>query len=806
MAFPLARFVRRRRWPLAATLLLAASLAWPPGPAERSGVVSLRVTDRDGGLLRELRPDGSGLPVPLDAVTPVAVRALVATEDRHFYRHFGIDPAALVRAAWSNLRHGRIVSGASTLTMQAARALRDRRKRGWWDKIAEMHLALRLELYLTKEEILTLWLNRVSFGNRTHGIEAAARLYFGKPARDLTAAEATFLIGLPQSPSRYNPFRHPERARARQRRVLAAMEAAGVLSPEERARLEATPVALVAPRRAFAAPHLVQALLRDESLTSGRTTELRTTLDPALQRTVEALARGRLQRLGALGVGNAAAVVLDNRTGAVLAYVGSVDFWDAAAGGQNDGVQMLRQPGSALKPFTYAAALASGRYTPASILPDVETPVLEAGGAFTPRNYDETFHGPVPLRQALACSYNVPAVRLAREMGPARLLETLHDAGFATLDRPAEHYGVGLTLGNGEVRLLDLARAYAALARGGSLPALRFIEWRRTASGDTLRPPPVPPTPLHLDPRVIHLVTDILSDPEARAPAFGRGGPLELPFPCAVKTGTSKDYRDNWAVGYTPRHTVAVWAGNFDGAPMRWVSGVTGAGALLKAIFLTLGSGGAFEPPPGLVEVEVCPHSGALPNGACPARRKELFLAETAPSDTCDVHRLVAIDRRTGLLADDETPPEAIETKLFTVYPPLFHPWMRENRLPFPPTATRARPASADAVLRYSDRLLIQYPENGTVFQIDPVLRDAYQRIHLRGSADEDLLDVAWWIDGARLADDYRAASWRLRPGRHTLTLRAVTPDGRLLSSRPAVITIVDAPAPDPSHAKPLPP
>ncbi len=783
-----------RRWLTAAAALFALSLLWPPTLHDHTGgVVSLRVSDREGGMLREVRPDGSGFPVPLDAVNPVAVRALVATEDRHFYGHFGIDLPALIRALGSNLLSGRIVSGGSTLTMQVARALRRRDHRGWWDKIAEMHLALRLERHLSKDDILALWLNRVSFGNRAHGIEAASRLYFGKPARDLTAAEATFLIGLPQSPSRYDPFRHPERARARQGRVLAAMERAGLLTPEEHLRLAATPLDLTPPRRVFAAPHLVQSLLRREHLPDGRTTELRTTIEPDLQRTIEALARGHLQRLGALGVGNAAAVVIDNRTGEVLAYMGSVDFWDEEAGGQNDGARMLRQPGSALKPFTYAAALATGTYTPASILPDVETPVLEAGGAFTPSNYDETYHGPVPLRQALACSYNVPAVRLTREMGPARLLETLHDAGFESLDRPAEHYGVGLTLGNGEVRLLDLARAYAALARGGSLPTLRFIKWRRTASGDTLRAPHISPSPLRLDPRVVALVTDILSDPEARAPAFGRGGPLELPFPCAVKTGTSKDYRDNWAVGYTPRHTVAVWAGNFDGAPMRWVSGVTGAGSLLKAIFLTLGPGGDFEHPPGLVEVEVCPHSGRLPSHACPARKKELFLAETVPSDTCVVHQLIGIDRRTGLRASADTPPDVVEQTLFTVYPPLFHPWMRANRLPFPPSAVQPLPVFSRMPPSSSDRLLIQYPENGMTFQLDPVLRAPYQRIHLRGSTDERLHDAAWWIDGERLTDDFHAATWQLRPGRHTITLRAVTPDGEPLISRPAEIMVLDA-------------
>ncbi|QXD15424.1 penicillin-binding protein 1C [Rhodocaloribacter litoris] len=789
-AFP-ARIRRRAlRWLLGGLVLcLGGSLLWPPPVTHPRAVpsASLQVTDRTGGLLRELRPWGRSRPVALDDVSPHVVPALLAAEDRRFYRHVGIDPAAVLRAAWANLRAGRIVSGASTLTMQVARLLRTRHGRSWTGKLAEAHLALRLELYLTKDEILTLWLNRAPFGNGATGIEAAAQTYFAKPARDLTPAEAAYLVGLPQRPSELDPFRHPDRARARQRYVLQAMEREGLLTAEERRRLSALPVGLVTPQERFRAPHLVEHLAHTAT---GDVVEIRTTIDPQLQATVEALARGHLGRLGTLGVGNAAAVVLDNRTGDVLAYLGSVDFWDERAGGQNDGVRMLRQPGSALKPFTYALALASGRYTPASILPDIETPILEAGGAFTPENYDERYHGPVPLRQALACSYNVPAVRLARELGPPALLDLLHAAGFTSLDRPPEHYGVGLTLGNGEVRLIELARAYAGLARGGSLPPLRYEHWRRTAAGDTLRPATPPPVPVGLAPRIVFLITDILADPEARAPAFGRGGPLELPFPCAVKTGTSKDYRDNWAVGYTPRHTVAVWAGNFDGRPMRWVSGVTGAGALLKAIFLALGDGGNFTPPPDLVRGTVCPHSGARPARACPTRRTEWFVEGTVPQDTCRVHRRVRLDRRTGLLADAGTPPGDVEEKLFTVYPPLFHPWMRANHLPFPPRITAAERPTADTTLHYSDRLLIQYPEDGTVYQLDPVLRPAFQQLHLRGATEPGLLDVHWRIDGRRLPGDYRTASWPLTPGRHTVELHAVTPEGLRLRSRTARITV----------------
>ncbi len=769
----------------AAFLAFGLSLAWPlPERAAPAGaVVSVRVTDRDGRLLREVRPDGSGRPVPLAAVSPDVVAALVATEDRFFYRHPGVNPLAIGRAAWQNAR-GPVHSGGSTLTMQVARALRGRTDRGLGDTLAEAHLALRLELRLTKREILALWLNRVPFGGGTHGIESAAQLYFGKGARDLTTAEAAYLVGLPQSPSRYDPFRYPERAKARQRRVLDAMAHEKLISAAERTRLDALPLPLASPDRAFRAPHFVEWVLRE---TDGTPAEIRTTLDAGLQAETERIVRAHLAVLDP-SVTAAAAVVLDNRTGAVLAYVGSPDYWEAH-GGQNDGVRMLRQPGSALKPFTYGLALASGRYSPATILPDLDLQILEAGGAFSPENYDRRFHGPVPVRQALANSYNVPAVVLARELGPEALLRAYRQAGLTTLTQPAAHYGVGLTLGNGEVRLLDLARAYAGLGRGGLRPSVRAVEWVRSAGGDTLRVPIAPAEPTGISPAVAYLLTDILSDPEARAPAFGRGGPLELPFPTAVKTGTSKDYRDNWAVGTTPAHTVAVWTGNFDGSPMRWVSGVSGAGPILNALFRTLGPGGDFARPAGIVAAVVCPESGLRPGASCPSRRREIFLAGTVPTDTCTVHRRIALDRRTGLLADADTPADFVDDRLFTVYAPAYHDWMRAHGLQLPPSVSYAAVASSDSLV-YSDRLRVQYPASGTVYQIDPVLRSAFQRITLRGAADADVLDLGWWVDGERLPGYVSTVAWALVPGHHRIELRGISPDGQRLRSRPAEVVV----------------
>ncbi len=785
------RLTRRRpaRFAVAALVASVVSLAWPLPPSAAPGrVASLRIADRDGGLLREIRPDGHGPLVDLDAVAPQAVAALVATEDQRFYRHPGVDPVALVRAAWQNARAGHVTSGGSTLTMQAARALRERHTRGTLaDKVAEAHLAVRLELRRTKPEILALWLGRVSFGNRAQGIEAAAQIYFGKTARDLTVPEAAYLVGLPQSPGRYDPFRHPERAKRRQATVLAALERTGAVTADQRTAFEATPLPLVAPAQTFRAPHFVE-WVRSAVGPETSAVEVRTTLRPDLQRAAEAIVRAHLRGLHDASVTAAAALVLDNATGEVLAHVGSPDFWGDGASGQVDGARALRQPGSALKPFTYALALQSGRYSPATILADLDLQVVEAGGAFSPENYDRTFHGPVPLRQALASSYNVPAVRLVQEVGPDALLALLRRSGFASLTGSAEHYGVGLTLGNGEVRMTELARAYAGIARGGTLPPVRTVRWVRTATGDTLRPTPVAPVEMGIRPEVASLLLDILSDPEARAPGFGRGGPLELPFPAAVKTGTSKDYRDNWAVGVTPRHTVAVWVGNFDGSPMRWVSGTRGTGPILNALLREVGSSGAFVRPPGVVEREVCPTSGHRPGAFCPTVRRQAMRAETPLGPPCTVHQVHAVDARTGLKADADTPPDAVERRLFVVHPPAFRGWMRERGMPLPPTATAA--VAARAGLAYSDRLWITYPEPGTAFVLDPVLRPEYQRARLRGAADTGLLDVAWHVDGHRVDGPVDGADWRLVPGRHQIELRAVTPEGQRLRSRPSTVTV----------------
>jgi penicillin-binding protein 1C len=790
------------RWTLGGLCVAALlTLGWPlpsslPKPTRAP---SLDVTAQRGTLLREARPQGRQRPVAVADLPPFVTDALVAVEDQRFWGHPGVDPIAMVRALRQNWTHGRIVSGGSTLTMQVARLLRDDPPRTVGQKLIEMHLALRLGLWYSKEEILSLWLNRVSFGNRTRGIAAAARLYFGKAARDLTRPEAAYLVGLPRSPSRYNPLRHPDRAERRQHRVLRAMHEQGVLTAAEQTRLAAVPVTPDAPAPVFRAPHLTRWVLRHRSVEADAPlTELRTTIDWGLQERVAGLVRAHVETFRSETLTNAAAVVLDNRTGAIRAYVGSAEFWDARHGGQNDGVRMLRQPGSTLKPFTYAHALTSRRYTPASILADIPLDVPEASGAFTPTNYDNSYHGPTPLRVALASSFNVPAVRLARDFGPPALLETLRGFGFTSLDRAPSHYGVGLTLGNGEVQLLELARAYAGLARGGTLPPVHATRWGRTTTGDTLRPHRPSPRPTGVSPGVSHLLTDILDDPAARAPGFGRGGPLELPFPVAVKTGTSKDYRDNWTVGYTPTHTVAVWAGNFDGSPMDRMSGVMGAAPLFHSIMREVVAGGSFDRPEALRSARICPASGHRPGAHCPAPRRESFLPGTVPTDTCTVHRIVALDTHTGRRATAGTDPAHVVEKRFTVHPPRYHDWMREHDIPLPPPA---RPEAQSARASPSSvRPRIQSPGDDATFYIDPVLRRTYQTIRLRGTVPDGVTGAHWVVDGSRHAPADAPARWTLTPGTHRLVLRGHR-NGRSVESAPVRLRVVSAENP-PARSK----
>lgn len=692
----------------------------------------MRITDREGGLLRELRSreDGRAVPLPPGEIPPLVRAAFLAAEDHRFDSHPGVDPIAVARAAWSNVTAGRVVSGASTIPQQLARSVVPR-ERSLAGKAMEALWALRLRAHLPADRVLREYLDRVPLGNSVFGVEAAARLYFGRPAARLSASQAAVLAGMARSPARLDPFRHEDAARRRMRSILRRMVDLGWLSEEDERVASAAPLDLVPPAAVFGAPHLVTSIARSlPALGIDGAVRVETTLDPALQADVEAAVREELRALAAQRVGQAAVVVLDNASGEVLAYVGSADFLDDATLGQNDGVRALRQPGSALKPFVYGLALASGK-TAATVLSDVEVHLATPSGDYVPKNYDRRAHGPVRLRTALASSYNVPAVRLAEELGPDLALGLLRAAGFDSLTRDAAHYGVGIVLGNGDVTLRELARAYRGLARGGVVGPLREVRRAWGATGSELALAAEMEERRFLPEPAVALLTDILSDEGSRTSGFGLDNALRLPFQVAAKTGTSRGYVDNWTAGFTVERTVAVWVGNFDGAAMRGVSGITGAGPLFRRVMIRamrdLPKPAPLVDRSRFVEARVCPLSGRLAGDACEGSVHEVFLPGTEPGQACPMHTLVVAEGGVGAGSDARLVP-ALDVG------PGFYDWARAEGL-----AANGPAGSSLAGRRRDDRASTESPgdEPGEAGGG----RDAGVRILLPADGDEYLLD-----------------------------------------------------------------
>jgi penicillin-binding protein 1C len=521
------------------------------------------------------------------------VACTLAAEDQRFYNHGGIDLFATLRAGRDFITHRRVVSGASTITQQLIKISSPPSKRGPWTKIYEALAARRLEMKWSKNRILTAYLNRLDYGNLRTGCAEATRFYFQKPLAELSLAECALLAGLPQAPSRLNPIRHPQQAIRRRNTVLNRLA-----HRDSTARITlalAEPVVLRPLAENRSAPWLAQM--------QNPTRQLQTTLDLSLQRELETIVREETSKLREANLRHAAVVVIDNPSGEILALVSSAD-WDDPRGGQLNGALSPRSPGSTLKPFTYLLAMERNHRHPVSILADIPTPFSTSQGLDLPENYDRHYRGPVTLRTALACSLNVPALRELNLLGGARpLYDFLQMLGITTFSPDPDLYGLGLTLGNAPVRLLEITNAYATLARlGRHRPASLFPS------------PPSVDNPV-CDRRNAWLLADILSDSAARAPSFQPGGPLDLPFRCAVKTGTSSDFHDNWCIGYTPEFTVGVWAGNFEQQPMKSISGITGAGPIFHRAMLRLHQDRKpswFERPPGLVDVTIDPRNGKL--------------------------------------------------------------------------------------------------------------------------------------------------------------------------------------------------
>lgn len=606
-----------------AGLGLAAAAAWValpfPRPLLNPPPTSTLITDRHGDPLRLLLSGGDTVcqPVNLSKTGHWLAGAVIAAEDKRFREHPGIDPAAAVRALRANLRSGRIVSGASTLSTLVIKLATSRRGRSLGAKISEGFRALQMERIISKDRILEEYLNRAPFGGNLVGAEAAAERYFGRPAAALSLGEAALLAGIPQAPERWRPDRHPGPARERRDLVLARMERLGLIDPGEARTARSEPLTGRAFSRPFAAPHFCGSIPR-KLLVPGT---LRTTLDPRLQSLAESAIRVSSIELARQGAISGAAVIIHVPSGEVLALAGSPDYF-ARTAGQVNCATARRSAGSTLKPFIYCAAFDLGLASPGTRLLDIP---LDRGG-YRPRNYDSDYSGPLSARAALLRSLNVPAIRLLEQIGVERMLGILARCGFTTLNRSSRNYGLALAVGSGEITLLELVNAAAMLARGG-----QYLPWRMTFS------PPPPPRRV-FSPEACWLVSEILSDPSRRPP----GTTGKSPTGFAWKTGTSSGHRDAWTVAWNEEYALGVWFGNPDGTPAEVLVGIKAAAPAAVALFRGLypqGDPPRPMPPPGCRQREICAASG-LPTGSnCSLRDREFFIPGISPAQPCRLCR-----------------------------------------------------------------------------------------------------------------------------------------------------------------------
>jgi penicillin-binding protein 1C len=685
-------FFTRQGWKkIIIFFLLAAGGFWlilgcfPDPLAQSVPMNTVRLVDRNDKVLTKL-PASLGYREnrALADFSPHLIQAVLAAEDARFYCHPGIDPLALLRAAFNNLTKKDYLSGGSTITMQLARLTLGLTPgpRTLSRKFKEIWLALIIERHHSKDEILAAYLNAVPTGPQRWGLATAGRDYFNKDIAFLSPAEAAFLASLPKSPN----FNDLPKLLNRQKWILGRLKENGHLDEGSWERALSENVQLSPLSRLYLAPHFLSFLKNKIAQPQDL---VNTTIDLEIQFQAEKLINQTVTAYQDQGLSQAAVVILSLPKREILAWVGSADFFDPSEG-QNDGVLALRQPGSALKPFIYQLAISEGLITAATILEDKPLKFNGPTGAFTPQNYGRTFHGQIPVRQALAGSLNIPAINLINRLGPEKVLNHLRNLGLMSLTKESDYYGLGLALGNGEVSLLALTNAYATLALGG-LNGSPVFEAKDAAA--------ISPMPA-MDPDSAWIISNILSDDEARILGFGRHGVLDTAYPSAVKTGTSQNFRDNWCFGFTDKFVIGVWAGNFQSDPMQEVSGVTGAGQLWRQMADYLAerdSPKEIALPPGVQTAAVCPLSGLLLGPDCPNGVEEYFLKNKPLPAVCDHGHMELLFQ----------PPEG--------------------------------------------SLALLAPLNNEIFAVDPGIHPSFQNLYAHARTGPDIEEVVWQLNGQEL-------------------------------------------------------
>jgi len=777
---------------------------------------SIRITDRNGHLLYEILPEvgGRNTVLSVENIPQCLKDATIAVEDKNFYTNPGIDITGILRALWINLRGGETLAGGSTITQQVARNLLmsqdERIERTLRRKLREAMLASQMTQKLSKEEILALYLNQINYGGMAYGVEAASQTYFGKPANELLLPECALIAGLPQAPGVYNPFTNPDLAKQRQIIVLGLMEKQGYISHDKRVEAEMTPISYNPAPYPIEAPHFIwiikdqiDKMISEGTLSSHQSLIVRTTLDVDTQHLAEETLKRHIEEFKKVNdaishnVNNAALVVIDPQDGEILALVGSADYFDESIDGALDMATSPRQTGSAFKPLIYALALDPTRlntWTPATSILDVSTTFITHDGTpYTPINYDSREHGPVSVREALGSSLNIPAVKTLQEVGIENTINLAHRLGITSLS-DAGGYDLSLALGGGQISLLQLSTAYAALANKGYYTGNTSILDIHDADGNLLYTQAGNPALQIFDPRVAWLISDILSDDSARSIGFGPNSTLKLDRTAAVKTGTTTNFHDNWTIGYTPDLLVGVWVGNSGYEAMHNVTGLTGAAPIWHEVMRKLLQGQPdhpFERPTGLTQVEVCNLSGLLPTTACQHTYKEWFIAGTEPAQTDSYYQQVWIDPLTNSITDDLTPIDRRKSITVLDLPIEAESWARLQGLPLLIDYSQAL---ENASVRQNQLALLSPPPN-TTYRIDPNFEASAQQLQIEVAAGQGISQIEIWMDGSiltTLSSSPYQTWWSLSAGEHRIWAQAVNSNGEMLKSDVITITVIN--------------
>jgi len=728
-------------------------------------------------------PEGSELP-------PLVRAVVLAAEDRRFAIHGGIDWLSAGRALVQNMSAGETLSGASTIAMQVAR-MQDPGSRTIMKKLGEALVAVLITSRYGRRVVLRHYLRIVPFGNRIHGITYAARRYFRKPVADLSLAQASVLAAVPKAPGRMNLFSYDgmEKAKDRAALILRRLDRFGWIDSEEYdfALHELSDMKYLS--RKTRPVSCMHALLRLDDIARSAGIEacggpIRTSLDLDLQLRVHDTAWRHVENLRQRGVENAAVLVAEVESGAIRAYVGSVDYFDSSGAGAIDYVRTPRSSGSILKPFIFALGMTESGFTGATILDDLALYLDTGNGIFSASNFDGRFLGPMLYRYALANSRNIPAMQVLNDVGVDNVFSRFDEWGIVRGSREAEYYGLGLAVGTLYVTVEDMTGLYSMLANDGKKISLSWFEegsgtgaFHRLLPEDTAR-----------------LISLYLSDPMARMPSFQRLGSVEYPFPVAVKTGTSRGYRDSWTFCYSDRYVVGVWMGRADNQPMDKISGSAGAAPLAKEIMLHLHpetSHGqrdtGFPPPREYNSIRICRLSGKRATSHTQESCFEYFKPGTEPVEYSAAYRPVAVDSRNDLLATDLCPSEFIDIRYVVDLPPRYASWAADTGLPTAPV--EYSPLCTGFIKKRPERLSILKPADGSRLVMDPECPERFRTITLSASVDPAVSDIVWYVDGYpyKIATYPYTIRWHMKPGEHSFQAICASTGAR---SRTVTVTV----------------